>query len=324
MKRTRNSVVLTVALLAMTSLAKAAEWGDFMGGGQAPGDSVEYQMHEAPAPRSQDPTILENSVRGSFLAHKTSSDTWSIQQSAGSFHLSSTPRISPTGPVVPRDLWDVETGARYRHRMGERREWGLAASVGSASDEPFHSIKETTFRVTGTYRMPARQNNSWLFFLAYSNNRYFANGVPLPGAAYVIHAPDHGLDAVVGLPFLACNYKPAPDWSGRLTIFGPDSISAEWGYLGWKPVHAYAGYDWSQKQWLRADRTDNKQRLFFDEKKWILGVRFPVLRELRADIAALYEFDRRFYDSVRAVRGGIPEADLSAAWAFQARLSARW
>jgi len=312
------------ALIAITSPVKAAELGDFLTGAQPPGDSVEYQVHEAPAPRSPDPAILENHVRGSFLAHKTSSGAWSIQQSAGWFHLSGTPLISPTGPAVPRDLWDIETGARYRHRLGERREWGLSASVGSASDDPFHSINETTFRVTGTYRIPSRRSNSWLFFLAYSNNRHFANRVPLPGAAYLLHAPDQGLDAVVGLPFLALNYRPTPDWSGRLRIFGPDNISAEWGYLGWKPLETYSGYDWSQRQWLRAGRADNSQRLFFDEKKWSLGVRFPVGHELHADLAALYEFDRRFYESVRAVHGGIPEADLNATWSFQAKLSAKW
>ena len=166
--------------------------------------------------------------------------------------------------------------------------------------------------------------SSWLFFLAYSNNRHFANNVPFPGAAYLVRAPEHGLDAVIGLPFFAVRYRPAPRWSGKLAVFGPDNVSAEWACLALKPAQAYAGFDWNQREWLRAHREDNKQRLFYDEKKWTLGTRFPLPWKVRMDLAGAYEFNRRIYEDSRARSSGVPAVDFKPAWSFQAKVGVDW
>jgi len=323
--RLRSACAL--GLLALTGLAAraaAAENGDFFSGLMAPAvKSVDYQLRESPARRSQDPDILENRVRASFPLAKASSDTWSLQQDLGSFHLSRSPVIGPSGPAIPRDLWNVETGADFRRALADRRGWGVSASVGSASDEPYHSLHETTLKATGNYHIPSGRDNSWLFFLAYSNNRHFANNVPFPGAAYLVRAPEHGLDAVIGLPFFAVRYRPAPRWSGKLAVFGPDNVSAELAYQLPAAVETYAGFDWNQREWLRADRPDNSQRLFFDEKRWSLGLRCPLRQGLRMDLSGGYEFGRRLYESTRARSSGLPEADLDPAWTIGAKLSLR-
>ena len=313
-----------LALVGLFTRAEAAESGDFFSGITAPVvGSVDYQVREAPARRSQDPAILENRLRGTFPIMKASTDTWSVQQELGSFHLSNSQAIGAGGPAIPRDLWDVETGAGFRRRLSDRRGWGVSASVGSASDELYHSIHETTLKATGNYHIPSGRDNAWLFFLAYSNNRHFANNVPLPGVAYLVHTPEHGLDAVIGLPFFAVRYKPAPDWSGRLALFGPNNVSAELAYQLRIPVETYAGFDWNQREWLRAGRADNSQRLFFDEKRWSLGLRFPIRGGLRMDLAGGYEFNRRMYEDRRARSSGIPEVDFNPAWTMRARLSLR-
>jgi len=288
----------------------------------ASSNSVDYQMTETPASHSSDPNILENRVRGNFVVSKTPTDTWSVRQTVGEVDLSRAPVIAQTGLSLPQSLWDVETGGAYQHHLGDRHDWGLSTSIGSASDEPFHSIHETIFRGTGTYHMPSGQQNAWLFFLSYSNNRHFANNIPLPGVAYDLRTPK--LDAALGLPFLAVNYRPTPDLTGRFSIFGPDNVSAEWAYVFWKPVQAYAGFDWGQQEWLRANRDDNSNRLFDDQKKWALGLRFPVVDAIRLDLSANYEFDRRFYEDTHAVSRDVAEANLNPGWAFQARLSRRW
>jgi len=284
---------------------------------------MDYQVREAPSRRSQDPDILENRIRGNFPLAKASSDTWTLQQDLGSFHLSASPTIGPNGPTIPRDLWDIETGASFRRRITERRGWGLSASVGSASDELYHGLHETTLKATGNYHMPSGRDNSWLFFLAYSNNRHFANNVPFPGAAYLVHSPKYGLDAVIGLPFLAVRYKPVPDWSGRLSVFGPNNVSAELAYRISSPLETYAGFDWNQREWLRAGRSDHAQRLFFDEKRWSLGLRFPLRKSLRADLSGGYEFNRRMYEDTRARSSGVLAADFAPAWTVRVRLSLR-
>jgi hypothetical protein len=287
-------------------------------------NSLDYQVTETPAPHSSDPSILENRASGNFIVHQTPTDIWSVHQSVSEFNLSQSPIIAQTGLSVPESLWDVETGGAYRHHMGDRHDWGVSTSIGSASDKLFNSIHETIFRATATYHIPSGQENAWLFFLSYSNNRHFANNIPLPGAAYVIHSQDHQFDAAIGLPFLALDYRPAPRWNMRFSIFGPDNVSSEVGYRLWGPVQTYAGFDWGQQEWLRADRADNSDRLFYDQKKWAAGLRFPVYKAVRLDLSGNYEFNRRFYENDRAENRDIPEVNLSPGWAFQAKLSTRW
>ena len=223
----RGSLVFfaSLALSALTPLLSAAEPGEALWGpagglsafGQTSAprtDAVEYQVRKTPASRAQDPDVLDNRVRATFIVSQSTAATWSVSQTAGAFRLSRSPVIPQTGLVIPRTLWDVDTGASYQHRLAERRSWGVSASVGSASDELYHGISEMTLRVTGNYQIPSRDKNSWLFLLSYSNDRHFANGVPLPGVAYLLRAPEHGLDALIGLPFIAINYRPAPLWRG--------------------------------------------------------------------------------------------------------------
>lgn len=287
-------------------------------------NSVEYQFNEIPAPHSGDPNILENQARGNFLVSKTPTDTWSVHQTVAEFQMNESPVIAQTSLAVPQSLWDIETGGAYQHHLGDRHDWGISTSVGSASDKPYNSIHEMIFRATGTYHIPSGEDNSWLFFLSYSNARHFANNIPFPGFAYVFHEPAYGLDGAIGLPFLAMSYRPTTRLTTRFSIFGPDNVSSEVSYLVWKPVQAYAGFDWGQQEWLRANRDDNSNRLFYDQKKWSLGLRFPVCRTVRLDLAGNYNFDRRFYENNRAVNSGVPEVDLNPGWGLQMRLSTRW
>ena len=68
-------------------------------------------------------------------------------------------------------------------------------------------------------------------------------------------------------------------------MFGPDHVSSEVSYRLVGPVRTYAGFDWGQETWLRADRDDNSDRLFYDEKKWSMGFRFPICRNVGMDLS---------------------------------------
>ena len=310
-------ISLLLALAAVPAFAQP-------GGGLFPErSSLEYTLRAVPASREQDPGILENRVRGTFLIRRAS-DTWSLQPSLGSFHLGKAPELPGAGLAFPRDLREAELGAGFRRRFGERREWGLSAGAGSASDRPFDSIHETTVRATAACRLPARGLDSWMLLLSYSNNRSFANNIPLPGAAYMLRRPEHGLDAVLGFPFLSVGWRPTPDWSGRLSMFGPNTVSAEWSFLSWKAAQPYAGFDWGQREWFRSRRPDRSQRLFFDEKRWTAGVRLPLPGKLRLDLAGVYGFGRRLYESDRARDSGMAAAELKPAWSFQAKAGVDW
>jgi len=315
---------LAWACLLLAWPAAGAPAGDGFLGAGPPAHTLDTQFGATPAAQAKDPSVLDQRLRAAYVLSQASSATWVLQQSFEEFDLSRRPVIPATGRLVPGSLWTVDTGAGYSRKLGERREWGASASVGSASDQLYHGLRETTLRATGVYRMPSRGENSWLFLLAYSNNRHFANNIPLPGAAYIVRSKAAGLDAAIGLPFLAVSYRPAPGWSGKLSIFGPDNLNAEVGCPLAGSAEAYAGFDWSQKEWLRADRADREERLFFDRKRWILGLRLPVWDSLRFDLSGAYEFNRRFYEDRRARSSGASEAGLAAAWTVAAKLGMRW
>src|SRR5258708_1637841 len=93
--------------------------------------------------------------------------------------------LPDTGQPFPEHLWNVVGGATYRHLFEDDSMIGGSLSVGSASDQPFHSSRELVGSLTAFYRLALEGRDSWLFFLSYSNNRDYANSVPIPGIEYL-------------------------------------------------------------------------------------------------------------------------------------------
>jgi len=117
-------------------------------------------------------------------------------------------RFPDTGGRFPSELWDVSVGLSYRHKFDNGWTGGLAATVGSASDEPFHSVDEMYFRVVGLLRVPQGERNSWIFTLIYaSDEEIFGLTVPVPGIAYA-WVPSDRFRAVIGFPFSTIQFKP--------------------------------------------------------------------------------------------------------------------
>ncbi len=268
------------------------------------------------------PSVSDAEFHGNFVPVHKDSDTLSLRQRFAQFQTNNSPLIGQTGIAIPGSLWDLEVGAGYRRRLENGHGLGFDLSVGSASDL-IHSFHETAISATAHYQLPSGDKNAWVFLLAYSNNRPFADGIPFPGFAYVYHSVQYGLDAVIGLPYASLSYQPAPRWSGHASVYGPTNASADWGYQAWEPVRIFGGCAWEQQQWLRAQRPTTADRLFFDDKKWILGTQTRLFKKILLELDAAYEFDRRFYEGIRAHNGGLPEANLPSGWAFQGRLTVR-
>jgi hypothetical protein len=255
---------------------------------------------------------------------RRSSDTWSISGRASELELSRSPIIPTTGLIVPAKLWELQAGAAFSRRIDKRKGWGLSAGFGSASDEPFRTIHETEVRATAFREFPSRERNSWMWFLAYSNNRSFLNNIPFPGVAYVFREPVPGLQATIGLPFVSVSYQRGKDWRSNLSIFGPTNISVEGARRIFSESWAYTRFERSPSQWLRADRTERADRLIFDHLEARLGVRIgPIGNGFSIDFSVGRDFRRRFFESRDASRSGAPKAELADAWVGALRLSWR-
>lgn len=289
-----------------------------------PGDSADLQTTLLPADRSADPDLVETRLRSAWIVSESGDQTWTVNQSATHLRLSRPIQLHGTGLKVPDSLWDVSAGVGTRKILGDRKEWSVSGGIGSASDDVFHSRRETTLRATGVYRVPSKTYNSWLFFLAYSNNRHFLNNIPLPGAGYMLHSADHRLDAIVGFPFMFFNFRATPRTALRLMVFGPSNISAEWSNRVAGPVQVYAGFDWNQKEWMRADRADRDDRIFYEQKRWLAGLRAPLSKSVRVDVGGGFAFHRRFYEHDSSTSDPVPEAALGSTWFLQLKGSLKW
>jgi hypothetical protein len=308
--------------LAAASWAQAQDRSEGLGFLTGAGDSAQYSFMMIPGEAGA-PDIASQHARGSIVVLRRSSDTWSINGRASRMELGRSPVVPQTGLIVPAKLWDIQGGGGFSRRTGDRRSWGVSGGVGSASDEPFASIDKAEVRANAYREFPGRARDAWMLFLFYSNNRTFLNGIPFPGAAYAFRELIPGLQAVVGLPFIAASYQPGKDWRTSFSIFGPTNISFEGARRLFSESWVYARFERSPEQWLRADREQRTDRLIFDHQEALVGVRSKLGRGFSVDVSAGRDFRRRFYESRDASHSDVPKAELPDAWVGALRLSWR-
>jgi hypothetical protein len=320
-----HRVFLTAALLLCPAAGFAVDrMPAWMTGEGGFGNSLDYSFHYAPGDSpggGVSPSITDSRLRADCVLFQNDVNTWAVHSRLGYFDMSDSPVVSGTGLVVPKSLWSVEAGGTYGRKLPNGRQANIDVNVGSDSDVPFHSIHETAIRTTGRYRIQSGKNNAWLLLLSYSNNRAFANNIPLPGFAYLFRTSDRTIRAVVGFPFASVTYQPVERWSASASLFGPTVYNFETDFLIMGPVKLTAEFGRNQQMWLRANRDDNSNRLVFDEKKSSIGLRSPIARGLVLDVSGGREFNRRFYENHSATNGSVSEADIPSSWFFEARLN---
>ena len=289
----------------------------------AQSSSLDYSLNVVPGQSNGGPAMVDNNENSRFIVAKTEKDTWSVNQRFGVFTVGDSLTI-PGVQTVPNDLYTLEVGGGYNHKLSAGREVGMNVSVGSDSDRLFNSIHETVFRGTASYRMPSGAQNAWLFFLSYSNNRHFFNNVPLPGVAYAFKSDDKHWDGMIGFPFLALRWRPTENWTGQLSLFGPRNVTTEVSRRVVGPLRAYGVFQWGSQEWMTINRGDYSNRLFFDRKKVGLGLRSPLPHGLLADVSGGRQFDQHFFINDSSSYKDVPTAGLPPAWYIDMRLGWRF
>jgi len=317
LKRLFAALILSLALEAQAQ--DRSEGLGFLSGAR---DGARYAFSVTPAEPGA-PFIAEHHAGGSIVVLRRSSDTWSLNGRASRTELSWSPVVAQTGLVVPAKLWEFQGGGAFSRRLDDRKSWGVSAGLGSASDEPFGSLDNAEAKVTAYREFPGRARDSWMLFLAYSNNRTFWNGVPLPGAAYAFREPVPGLQAVIGLPFLWLSYQLDKDSRASFSLFGPTHLSVEGARRLFRRVWGYSRFERSPEQWLRADRAERRDRLIFDHQQARVGVRVEAGEGFSLDLSAGRDLRRRFYESRDASRSSVPRVELPDAWTGSLALSWR-
>jgi len=275
-------------------------------------DYAHYRFEDAPGSNGS-PAVTDHRLDAGVVISSTTRESCLLYQRFGHFGLNGDSQIPNGGPIIPRSLWSEDLGIRYFRQMDRGRVWGVNASVGSDSDRLFNSMHETSVLGMVDLKIPSRQRNAWLLSLSYSNNRYFANGVPLPGVAYQFQSASGRFRGLIGFPFAALFWTPAPGWDARASAFGPRRWSLDIGKLTTWHVRLHGGFEWGGQTWLRAGRTDIRQTLNFERKRLYAGFESRLWHGLILDVSGGRQFDQYFYETA-TFSGTGPKASLPAGW----------
>jgi len=207
-------------------------------------------------------------------------------------------------------LSDIRFGTAYRRQLDNDWIGGGSFLVGSPSDEPFASGDEIVVSATGFLRVPDGEHNAWLLTLNYANNRDFLANVPLPGAAYYYRVNDQ-LNVLAGIPMMIVNWQPTEKVKVEASYFIPRTIHAQVDYQMLDALKLYAGFDWTNQRFLRHDRWDDDDRLFYFEKRVALGARWQVHEKCWIDLAGGWVFDRFWFEGEDYGDRGDNRIDLS-------------
>jgi hypothetical protein len=267
--------------------------------------------------------LTDSRFRANYVLLKGDRDTVQANARIQRFHLGEDLPLAGSPVPVPHNLWTMDAGLGYMHRLESGGDLGLNVSGGSNSDRPFNSRHELNLSVTGLYRLPVDPLHAWIFSLSYAVARSFAGGRPFPGIAYFVRNPDANIQMLIGIPTLIA-WQPTADWNFRLLYIFPTHMSAEASYRFYSSFKAHVGFDWLSQAWLRADRPDPGNRLIFDQKKATAGVRFPIGEDFMLDLFGGYAFDQKIFEARSIFAHNVTKTDLAPGTFLEAEVGYRF
>lgn len=228
----------------------------------------------------------------------------------------------PSGKVLPSELYESEYGISYKHSDNEAHFWGFSTSFGSASDKTFTSKDNSTLNANIFYSQSTDPVGRWIWLVNYSNNRSFANEVPLPGFAY-IYKPSKEFFGIFGFPFAYIRYQINESWNTSALI-GPFLYRLEIAKSLMGPYQLYAQIDSSLQNYYLDNRAEKDFRLFISETKSTVGLKGPLNRVLYLEINGGLAFARSISESKNYEIDKEKHLLLENRWFMGSQLSARF
>jgi len=197
--------------------------------------------------------------------------------------------------AAPEYLYDQSVSVAALKKSADGSFTSASLELGSASDKPFKNSRDTALSGNLIFGRPPTAMSQWIFIVNYSNNRGYLNNVPIPSFAYIYH-PDKKFLAVWGFPFASFTWTE-PDVSVyKITLF-PTALSAEASFQLQQPFSVYSKVDYRTHSYLNADRVNDSDRLFFEEKRLEVGLRTVLSKNFSIDIFGAFTFDRNLYEA---------------------------
>jgi len=264
--------------------------------------------------------MLRNDLSVKFPLWQTDHDEVSGNIHVQDIWINTNAILPSTGQAFPDQLWDVRVGASYRHLFENGWIAGGSLNVGSASNEPFHSINEMTAGFSAFLRVPQGEHNAWLFSLSYSPTGEL--NFPVPGVAFV-WVPNDQLRMNLGLPFMIL-YRPTDDITLEASYMLLTTVHARATYRICKPVRVYVGFETTNESWYVVPRLDNQERLFYYENRVAVGALINFGRMFLFDVSGGYAFDRFFFEGDHSSDRSFNRVDVGAAPLLSIQAQLRW
>ncbi len=247
-------------------------------------------------------------------------DSVSISAGGSSLHFGEQQSLDTTGILVPQNFWRAEVGGMYSHRIENDKLIGGRLSIGSASDRPFANLDVTIIGASMFYSWASSLQSRWILALFYSNNNPIINYAPIPGFIYFYQTPT--LIGLFGFPFSSVIWRPIDLWMFTLSVFGP-TVNTEIAYGNPNKIQIFTGYSFLQQLYMRFDRPNSKDRLYYAEMHIPVGVRFPLVEGIKSEFSIGYSFNRSVYEGTSFTGKQNGNANLGASWFAAWNLSAQ-
>jgi hypothetical protein len=229
------------------------------------------------------------------LANKTNMSDLAVLGTFEMKDMKTNAFLGNTGIRLPNELYNLRFGPAYRYKFKNGWTAGIGVILGSASDKLFHSKNELSLQSDIFVRIPAAEDNSWVFFIDYNTNREFWRNIPIPGAAYWFKSSDK-FQAMIGAPVASIKFKPFERLTCEATYIMVRDIEAKISYDIASQFYIYGGFNWNNELYARADRERNQDRIFYYEKLLLAGAHWQAFKYIGIDLTAGYSFDRFFFE----------------------------
>jgi hypothetical protein len=240
--------------------------------------------------------LLQHDFTLSTPLLQTPNDEWSASFRIRDQEFDTGAVLPDTGEPFPDSLWNVRFGTTYRHRFESGWIGALDVNLGSPSDKPFASWDEMEVSATAILRVPARgSRDAWIFFLNYGSNREFLPHIPIPGFGYAYHPSDQ-FEAIVTTGLVSLRYQPVEALTLTASYIAVRTVDVRITYQLFRPVRLWVGFDWTNDRYLRADRANPDDRLFYYEKRVRAGAIIGLARWLYVEVTGGYTFDRFYFE----------------------------
>lgn len=231
--------------------------------------------------------------QGAVPVYSKGPDTWLLTAHLDATKVNTNAILPTTMQAFPTQLFNVAFGANYFHQFEGGKVGGIIFDVGTASDKPFESGRDILASGTGFLLTPRDDVSSWFVGVHASTNSQVLYGIPIPGGGLYYH-PSEDFQAIVGFPFSLFSWNVTRDWQLQYVYAFLTTMHARAVYQPTNDWQIYAGFDWTNENWRRAERVDERAHFFYYEKKLATGFLWWFRPNVGLEISGGYAFDRYF------------------------------